>query len=1114
MSYTHYPSLHLPTLTEQTLARWRADNTFKKSLDQRAQSPRFNLYEGPPSANGKPGIHHVLSRSLKDLIGRYKTMKGYYVPRQSGWDTHGLPIELQAEKELGITKEDIGTKISVADYNAYCKKIVLRFQKEWNELTERVGYWTDLDNPYLTYSTDYIATVWEILQQLHKKDMLYKGFTIQPYSPAAGTGLSTHELNQPGCYKMVKDTTIVAQFQLIDQLDTYLLAWTTTPWTLPANTALALGPKITYVKVETFNRYTQKPVYVILAEKALERYFDPAAAQAPMQPPKNPSTPLPWRKVASYTGQELCGRSYHQLMPYIQPEGKAFYTVPADFVTTEDGTGIVHIAPTFGLQDYQLAQQKGLPSIMVTREQGAQPIVDKQGRFVEEITDFAHQYVKPSYDTSPKDSNQPAKLSVDIQIAKQLKKSNKAFLVAAYSHSYPHCWRTDKPVLYYPLDSWFIKTTAYKKQLIAHNKTIGWQPPATGIGRFQNWLENLVDWNVSRSRFWGTPLPIWRTKDGTEEKCIGTVRELQEEIAHAVSAGVMTQAAADRVCPADTPSKIDLHRPYVDDIILVSSKGEKMYRESDVVDVWLDSGAMPYAHQSTIPLQAYKEATPPPHFPADCIAEGIDQTRGWFFTLHVLGVMLFDTVAYKNVLATGLVLDKNGNKMSKRHGNTINPIELIDHAGPDAIRWYMIVNSSPWDNLKFDKNGVEEVKKRFFGTLYNTYQFFSLYASIDGYTPQKGYPDLSKATRADRWILSRLQQLTQTVTEAYDSYHPTPAARAIQHFVIEDLSNWYVRLGRKRFWAGGHTADKQIAYHTLYVCLQTVAQLAAPIAPFYMDQLYHDLTQGKEPSVHLTDFPTPIHALYEEELEAQMAQAQKITSLIHALRKKHKVKVRQPLQKMLLPIHNLTEKQHIQAVEGLILTEVNVKELHYVDDTQAIVHKQARPNFQTAGKKYGAQVKELAQALAQMSQKAIQALEKEGACTLTIQGKVMRVPLADVQLITTDLPGWAVASEAGRTVALDLHITPALQAEGWARDIVNKIQNLRKSEGLDVQDKIALSLWTDTSELKQAIQTHHAYILGEVQAPTLHWDAETATTAQETITLGTASLAIRLRVQR
>ncbi|MEM7361990.1 MAG: isoleucine--tRNA ligase [Bacteroidota bacterium] len=1098
MSYTLYKQLNLPQVAQQTLAQWKENQTFEQSVKQNKDKPQFNFYEGPPSANGKPGIHHALSRTLKDTFCRYKTMQGFYVPRQAGWDTHGLPIELKAEKELNITKEDIGQKISIEEYNAYCRKIVLRFQQEWNELTERIGYWADIKKPYLTCDNEYISTVWGLLKRLHQKKLLYKGYSIQPYSPAAGTGLSTHELNQPGCYKMVKDTTIVAQFAKEDEPNTFFLAWTTTPWTLPANTALALNAHIAYQKIKTLNRYTQQPIHVILAKKAVARYFDAKMENTPMHAPDKPQDPLPWQVVEEYQGKQLAGIKYEPLMSYIPVEG-AYTTVTADFVTTEDGTGIVHIAPTFGQQDFQLAQQKNIPSVMVTRQGKKVPIVDPQGRFVEEITDFAHQYVKSSY----KEKADKKTLSVDIQIAQKLKKENKAFLVASYQHSYPHCWRTDKPVLYYPLDAWFIQTTTYKKQLVAKNKTIHWQPQATGIGRFQNWLENLLDWNISRSRFWGTPLPIWRTQDGQEEKCIGSLQELRQEIQKAISAGFM---------PHDPfTEKVDLHRPYVDDIILCSPQGQKMYRESDVIDVWFDSGAMPYAAKPHIPLDKYAQDNPPNHYPATFIAEGVDQTRGWFFTLHTLAVMLFDSVAFKNVLSCGLLLDKHGQKMSKRLGNTINPLELIEKVGPDPIRWYMLTNTNPWENLKFDLQGVEEAKTKFFGTLHNTYQFFALYANIDKYEPSDNPPDPTSTTRADQWILSRLQHLIQTVTNAYQTYSPTPAARALQHFVIEELSNWYVRLNRKRFWVSEATKDKNNAYHTLHTCLRTVAQLAAPIAPFYMDRLYQDLHQGQRPSVHLTTFPQVDKALLNPSLEKQMEKAQKISSLVHALRKKHTLKVRLPLQRILLPISDNQEKATIQTVEKLILSEVNVKEIDYVEDQQTIVHKRATPNFQVAGKKYGPKIQALKQALEKMDQAAIQTLEKEGKYHLELQGETLEIPREDIILTNADLPGWATASEGNLTVALDLTVTPTLQAEGWSREVVNKIQNLRKAQGLAVEDKITLQLATSEQTLKEALQTHENYLINEVQALTLTWKTDLSTQTVTTIEVDGHTLKVHLK---
>ena len=1090
-TYPAHPELDLAQTARAIHDFWRKNDIFQRSIQQRDEKRSFTFYEGPPSANGAPGIHHVLSRTIKDIFCRYKTQQGFRVQRKSGWDAHGLPVELAVEKQLGITKEDIGTKISVSTYNAYCRQAVLQYKEQWDTMTKQMGYWLDTDHPYLTFDRDYIESLWHLLKQLHHKGLLYKGYSIQPYSPAAGTGLSAHELNQPGCYKLVKDTSVVAQFRVEGTQQDYFLAWTTTPWTLPANSALAVGKHIDYVKVRTFNPYTYQPVQVILAQAAVPRYFLTESTQDPaaFSHYQAGETPIPWQIIAHYQGKDLIGQTYHQLLPYVIPKQPAFRIIADDFVTTEEGTGLVHIAPTFGADDMRIAQQAGIPPITVERgTDTACPIVDRQGRFVTEITDFAGQYVKEAY--APQEiRQQPNYKSVDILLAIKLKETNKAFQVAKYEHSYPHCWRTDKPILYYPLDAWFIKTTACKDRLVALNKTISWQPKSAGTGRFGNWLENLVDWNLSRDRYWGTPLPIWRTKDQQEEKCVGSLAELRLEVDQAIAAGLMN---------TPLPAEIDLHRPYVDQIVLVSPQGKPMYRESDVIDVWFDSGAMPYA-QCHYPFE--NKETFAQHFPADFIAEGLDQTRGWFFTLHVLAVLLFDQVAFKQVVANGLVLDQQGNKMSKRLGNAINPFSMMDQHGPDALRWYMISNANPWDNLKFDAHGIVEVKRRFFATLHNTYSFFALYANIDQFDRATLLVPLTDRPKIDQWILSCLHSLIQTVTEAYEAYTPTQAARAIQDFVVNDLSNWYVRLNRKRFWQSEDGPDKLAAYQTLYACLITIAQLAAPIAPFYTEQIYqalhHTDQQKKAYSVHLTDFPKAESQFINTTLEEKMYKTQKIVSLVHSLRKKHQLKVRQPLARLLLPIADKTTKTHIASLESLIKSEVNVKNVTYIDDTTAVVTKKIKPNFKILGQRYGARVQMLAQIIAQLTQEDIQRLEQtqrlelamvlpdsETAIPTSLQGHSGNIVLTldDVIITSEDIPGWVVAKEGETTVALDIRLDDALRQEGVARELVNRLQNLRKEQSLNVQDKIKVTLVLQHPFVEAAVQQHKAYICQEVQA--------------------------------
>lgn len=1120
--YTEHKGLDLAVVGQEILAYWKKENVFQQSISEREGSPSFTFYEGPPSANGTPGIHHVMARAVKDVFCRYKTMKGFQVKRKGGWDTHGLPVELQVEKELGITKEDIGKKITVKEYNAKCREAVMKFKGEWDDLTEKMGYWVDLKDPYITFDRKYIESLWFLLKELYKKDFLYKGYTIQPYSPAAGTGLSSHELNQPGCYKDVKDTSAVAQFKVVSGQwsvddDVYFLAWTTTPWTLPSNSALAVGENITYVLVETINPYTHVPVNVILAKDLVEKYiqlethepttindkaysyaYQIIADKAKLKEQytdaqideflkhfiKNPKAgKLDGKVLQELKGKELVGVKYEQLMPYVKPTTPAFRVIAGDFVSTEDGTGIVHIAPTFGADDARVAKQAGIPAITVLDDEGNElPLVDKRGRFVKEVTDYALEYVKEAYYTEAELEVERKKqvrekyLSVDERISIKLKEENKAFKVEKYEHSYPHCWRTDKPVLYYPLDSWFIRTTAVKDRMVELNKTINWKPESTGTGRFGNWLENLIDWNLSRSRYWGTPLPIWRTEDGKEEICIGSIAELEQEIDKAREAGIKNPDSIE-----------DLHRPYVDDIVLLSATGQPMFREKDLIDVWFDSGAMPYA-QWHYPFENQDIFSN--NFPADFIAEGVDQTRGWFFTLHAISVMLFDKVAFKNVIANGLVLDKNGNKMSKRLGNAINPFETISKYGPDATRWYMIVNAPPWDNLKFNIEGVAEVQRRFLGTLQNTYSFFALYSNLDGFTFSEAEIPLAKRTESDRWIISRLNTLIQNVDKSYAEYEPTKAARDIQDFVMDELSNWYVRLNRKRFWKGVYNEDKQAAYQTLYTCLETIAKLSAPIAPFYTDKLFRDLNEvtGKSASasVHLTLFPVANAAHIDAELEERMNLAQRISSLIHSLRKASNIKVRQPLSRALLPILNEQMKRRVQAVENLILSEVNIKTLEYIEDTSGVIVKSIKPNFKKLGKEYGAKLKELGNAIQAMQEKDILALETNNSFKLALaDGTAIHITLEDVEIRSQDIPGWSVASEGNVTVALDINLTDELRQEGIARDVVNRVQNLRKDLGLDVQDKIKITIQKSDELINSALMSNKEYICEETQALTL-----------------------------
>ncbi len=1110
--YKEYKQLNLSQTGKDILEYWKSRQIFEKSIQNRPASKPYTFYEGPPSANGMPGIHHVMARSIKDIFCRYKTLKGYQVKRKGGWDTHGLPIELAVEKTLGITKDDIGKKISVADYNAACRKEVMKYTDVWNDLTEKMGYWVDLENPYITYENNYIESLWWILKEFHKKGLLYKGYTVQPYSPAAGTGLSSHELNQPGTYKMLKDTSIVAQFRpkreqnhpLIATLfadaqeDTVILAWTTTPWTLPSNCALAVGEKINYVKVNTINPYTFAPVSVVLAKELVSKYFKAEAENGDFSAVKAGDKVLPWRIAASFTGKELLGIRYHQLMPYVSNavlEEKAFRVIPADFVTTEDGTGIVHTASVFGADDFRACKENDVPSVMVLNENGKEaPLVNKQGKFVAQVSDFAGQYVKEEFYSDEARKNSDFR-PVDVQIAIKLKEENKAFKVEKYEHSYPHCWRTDKPILYYPLDSWFIKTTAVKDRMVELNKTINWKPEATGTGRFGNWLENLVDWNLSRSRYWGTPLPIWRSEDGSEELCIGSIQELKANMAESLASAVPTaeqKATMQSYLSALEIGTADMHRPYVDEVVLVSATGKALFREADLIDVWFDSGAMPYA-QWHYPFENKEEFANA--YPADFIAEGVDQTRGWFFTLHAIAVMLNDSVAFKNVVSNGLVLDKNGNKMSKRLGNTVDPFETIETYSADASRWYMISNASPWDNLKFNLEGLDEVRRKFFGTLYNTYSFFALYANIDRFSYKEPEMDIQLRPEIDRWIISLLNSLIKEVDAYYEDFEPTKAARAIQSFVDEHLSNWYVRLCRRRFWKGEYTDDKISAYQTLYTCLTTISKLMSPIAPFFADRLFLDLNEvsGIESveSVHLADFPAYQPNLVDIALEERMALAQNISSLTLSLRKKVSINVRQPLSKILLPVINKGFQNQVDQVKELILSETNIKDIEFITDAGGFISKKVKPNFKTLGPKVGQAMKEVAAVLTALSQEEIANFEKEG--TFTIPNTSFVVDLSDVELMAEDVPGWQVANLGALTVALDVSISEELKQEGIARELVNRIQNLRKDQDFLVTDRIHVRL-SDHEAISPAVKNNLAYICAEILADSLVLESNLNTT--------------------
>ena len=1132
--FAEYSKLDLSEVNGNVLKKWDENQVFAKSMTEREGCPSFVFFEGPPSANGMPGIHHVMARSIKDIFCRYKTMKGFQVKRKAGWDTHGLPVELGVEKALGITKEDIGKTISVAEYNAACRKDVMKFTKEWEDLTHKMGYWVDMTDPYITYDNRYIETLWWLLKQLYKKGLLYKGYTIQPYSPAAGTGLSSHELNQPGCYRDVKDTTMVAQFkmkhpkpEMAEWGTPYFLAWTTTPWTLPSNTALCVGPKIDYVAVQTYNGYSGEKMTVVLAKALLYTHFNKKAEGIALEDYKPGDKLIPFKVVGEYKGPDLIGMEYEQLIPWVKPidvaedgswtpSDKGFRVISGDYVTTEDGTGIVHIAPTFGADDAFVARAAGIPSLFMINKKGeTRPMVDLTGKFflideldedfvkacvnVDLYKDYQGKWVKNAYDpqftVDGKYDEQAAQAaeSLDIEICMMMKAARQAFKIEKHVHNYPHCWRTDKPVLYYPLDSWFIRSTACKERMIELNKTINWKPESTGTGLFGKWLENLNDWNLSRSRYWGTPLPIWRTEDNSEEKCIESVEELYNEIEKSVAAGLMQsnpykeKGFQPGVYTKENYDKIDLHRPYVDDVILVSKDGKPMKRETDLIDVWFDSGAMPYA-QIHYPFENKELLDSHQVYPADFIAEGVDQTRGWFFTLHAIATMVFDSISYKAVISNGLVLDKNGNKMSKRLGNAVDPFSTIEKYGSDPLRWYMITNSSPWDNLKFDVDGVEEVRRKFFGTLYNTYSFFALYANVDEFDYKEADVPMTERPEIDRWILSVLNTLVKNVDTCYNEYEPTKAGRLISEFVNDNLSNWYVRLNRKRFWGGGMTQDKLSAFQTLYTCLETVAKLMAPIAPFYADMLYSDLiaATGRDNvvSVHLAKFPEYKEEMIDKELEVRMQMAQDVTSMVLALRRKVNIKVRQPLQCIMIPVVDEEQRAHIEAVKALIMNEVNVKEIQFVDGAAGVLVKKVKCDFKKLGPKFGKQMKAVAAAVAEMSQEAIAELEKKGSYTFNLDGAEAVIETADVEIFSEDIPGWLVANEGKLTVALEVTVTEELRREGIARELVNRIQNIRKSSGFEITDKIKITL-SKNPQTDDAVNEYNDYIRNQVLGTSL-----------------------------
>ncbi len=1115
--YPEYKGLNLPEISKEIQESWDRDAVFEASMTSREGAKPFVFFEGPPSANGMPGIHHVMARSIKDIFCRFKTLKGFHVKRKAGWDTHGLPVELGVEKELGITKEDIGKKITVDAYNSACKKAVMKYTDVWNDLTKKMGYWVDMEDPYVTYKSKYMESVWWLISELYRKDLLYKGYTIQPYSPKAGTGLSSHEINQPGCYKDVKDTSAVAQFKVIETSkspfhvdgELFLLAWTTTPWTLPSNTALTVGGKIEYVCVTTFNQYTFERSNVVLAKSLVNYQFSKGFFAVDtineLDAYEKGAKKIPFYIGEVCLGKDLLGLRYEQLLDYCLPAEnpeKAFQVISGDFVTTEDGTGIVHTAPTFGADDAKVAKDAGVPPMLVRDEhENLVPLVDLQGRFRKEVAEFAGMYVKNEYYP---EGEAPDK-SADVEISVKLKVENRAFKVEKYEHSYPHCWRTDKPILYYPLDSWFIKVTEHKKNMVALNKTINWKPKSTGAGRFGKWLENANDWNLSRSRYWGIPIPIWRTEDGLEQKCIGSVEELQKECQLAVEAGVMAENPLSRFTPGDMSeenyNQVDLHKHIVDSMLLVSDSGKPMKREADLMDVWFDSGSMPYA-QWHYPFENKEKIENSTAYPADFIAEGVDQTRGWFYTLHAISSMVFGKAAYKNVVSNGLVLDKKGQKMSKRLGNGVDPFATLSKYGPDATRWYMITNAQPWDNLKFDIEGILEVQRKFFGTLYNTYSFFSLYANVDEFDYSQKELRLDDRPEIDRWVLSKLHSLVQNVDESYSSYEPTRAGRAIQEFVTEQLSNWYVRLCRRRFWKNDDPQDKMAAYQTLYTCLETVAIIASPIAPFFMDRLYLDLNKGSQKSklvsVHLADFPSINTEIIQEKLENQMELAQRVCSLVLGLRKKERIRVRQPLQKIMVPVLNEETRRNLSHVRSLILSEVNVKELEMITEDNEILVKSIKPNFKTIGPKYGKQMKSIAQLIAGWTTEDIAALESKGHWNGKVNGDDIVLDLSDFVINTKDIPGWLVANEEGLTVALDISISEALKSEGIARELVNRVQNLRKEKGLEVTDRISLLL--DTNEVIQdAIERNKRYVADEVLASDISFEKLTGEIHLETI---------------